>query len=237
MVPRSTEEALRNAGYSKDVVSAFERVKDEHKVKPSKHIIEHENVIFLAVLPDDSASIKQYGNREAVIKSHNSIIDSLSETREVRKILYRTQYLNGFVLNNWVPLEEAKRMGEDNFKPEGLSPLYDATISMLGSIVSEKQRAEEIGQEVHWGLLIISDGDDQGSINTAQDVKTFTDEMKNKGELDEDTKTDRRRFPGSIAFMGVEDRETNYREVAQSMGINWILGRDKDDPRGELKEL
>ena len=193
-------------------------------------------------MPDDSSSIAgvnplKKDNTQDVIDGHNRVIEALKGSQEAPYIHFKTQSLNSDTpLNNWVPLAKAQLLNRDNFKPDGGTPLYDKTLLLLTSVILEKNQALSRGQQARWGILLITDGDDTESKNPADKVKLILDDMRKTGELLGNTEPGDN-VSGSIALLGVEDRETDpgassfFENVAHSMGINWVLHANRTDPR------
>ena len=172
-----------------------------------------------------------------MIKGHNGIIEALQKSQQKDNILFKTQYLNSDTpLNNWVPLDEAQPLTPANFKPDGGTPLYDQALSLLSSVILETTQALERKQQARWGVLLITDGDDTASKkHSAADVKLILDDMRKTGELLESCKPDDD-ATGSIALLGIEDRESDpgastfFENVAASMGITWVLHANRANP-------
>ena len=112
------------------------------------------------------------------------MINALERSDAAWCIFFKTQYLNSDTsLNNWVPLKKAHRLTRDNFQPQGATPLYDKTLTLLSGIIFEKLHAVNRGQLSRWCILLITDGDDTASKNSADKVKLILDEMLKTGEL------------------------------------------------------
>jgi hypothetical protein len=171
-----------------------------------------------------------------VIDGHNEIVKALSDSEQAHMIRFKTHYLKSeTALNNWVPLDKVVPMSEHNFKPRGNTPLYDKTLNLLTSVVYERTEALKAGHsQVRWGILLITDGEDNASKNPASKVKTILDDMKKKGELLENCEPSNT-SAGSIALMGVEDRKSDpeavphFEQIAHSMGIKWVIHADRTD--------
>jgi hypothetical protein len=213
-------------------------VKGAGDIEPGQDYLEYSNLLYIAVMPDDSASIAGANmlgrdNTQDVIDGHNRMIEALNGSQQARMILFKTQYLNSdTALNNWVPLDKAVPMTRENYRPEGGTPLYDKTLSLLRSVTYEKKEALKRGQQARWGILLITDGDDTTSTDKAEHVKLILDDMRKTGELLQ-TCEPSDMVTGSIALLGVEDRKTDpevgahFEKVAQSMGIEWVLHADR----------
>jgi hypothetical protein len=231
---------MEDRGYSPDAVDKFDEGAAD--IEPGQDYPEYNNLIFIAVMPDDSSSIAganslQRDNTQDVIDGHNGVIDALKKSQQVRMILFKTQYLNSdTALNNWVQLDKAVPMTRENYRPEGGTPLYDKTLSLLRSVIYETQEALERGQQARWGILLITDGDDTASKDKAEHVKLILDDMRKTGELLQ-TCEPSNQVSGSIALLGLEDRETDpqsgahFEKVAHSMGIEWVLHADRVNPK------
>lgn len=206
----------------------------DHKIKARTGLsvipIEADEVILVSVLIDDSQSIGFHDNAEAIIEGHNNVIESLKGSTSKSNILFRTQYLNGYVLNDWVLLKNAQKMSEENYRHDGMTPLYDASVVMLGSVLAEVQKAREKGKDARSGSLIVTDGKDEFSKEcSAEDVSVLTQWMtrNNTEEYVEH----------AVAFMGIEgDKDISYEKVSKAMGIGldskkWLI-RPGTDPMG-----
>ncbi len=195
-------------------------IKTTNELASKEELPPFSDIILVTVMPDDSYSMKYAGNIQAVIDGHNGVIRALEKARREDRdsILFRTQYLNGFVLNDWTRLRLAKHMDNTNYDPDGITPLYDNTVALLASIMAKKPEDDTDGTEVRSGTLIITDAADIGSKKcTADDVRKIVESMLlEKMHI--------------VSFMGISDGETDFRAVAKSMGIQekWILTPDND---------
>lgn len=170
-------------------------------------------VVLVAMLIDDSGSIRFAGNAQAVRDGHNLVLDALLETKQKEGILAHTRYLNGQVLFPFLTLEQAIRMDQHNYDPNGGTPLYDKTVILLGTVVAKAQEFEDNGVGVRTVTLIVTDGNDQHSERqTPNDVAKLVKDMLGTEKH-------------IIAAMGVDDGSTDFREVFREIGIpgEWIL--------------
>src|SRR5262249_19010383 len=84
-------------------------------------------VVLLTMMPDDSQSIAQAGNTDAVRDGHNFVLDALRSSKQSGEVLAHTRYLNGHVLCPYVALDHAVTMTPANYQPRLGTPLYDQT--------------------------------------------------------------------------------------------------------------
>src|SRR5262249_61156072 len=128
-------------------------------------------------------------------------------------ILAHTRYLNGRVLFPYTPLDRALRMGAENYQPVRGTPLYDETVTLLGTVMAKALDFAGNGVVARTVTLIITDGADMHSRRqTARSVASIVRDM-----LREETHV--------VAGMGIDDGQTDFRRVFREMGIDdrWIL--------------
>ncbi|MDE1874937.1 MAG: hypothetical protein KGH68_02635 [Patescibacteria group bacterium] len=171
-------------------------------------------VVLVSSLIDDSGSIRfVQGNAEAVREGHNTVLEALGGTKASEGIQAACRYLNGTILYDYRPLAGAVKMDASNFNPNGGTPLYDQAVVFLGGVLLKAQEFAQNGVPVRSVSLIVTDGNDEGSIkNTARDVAAIARDLLNQENH-------------VIAFMGIDDGSTDFRQIARDMGIpaEWVL--------------
>lgn len=186
-------------------------------------------VVLVSVLIDDSGSIRFAGNTQVVRDGYNDlIVDALAETKQKDGILIGARYLNGFILNPYMSIDQAVKMNAQNYDPNGGTPLYDQTLVLLGTVMAKSQEFANNGVPVRTITLVITDGADAHSRKATPDtVKTVVNDML-KGENN------------IIAALGIDDGgQTDFRQVFREMGLRdeWILtpGSSKSEVRKALQ--
>jgi hypothetical protein len=170
-------------------------------------------VVLVTMMPDDSQSIAQAGNTDAVQDGHNFVIEALANSKQAGEVLAHTRYLNGHVLCAYTQLEHAVKMSSANYSPRLATPLYDQTAVVLGTVIAKAQELAQAGIAVRTVTLIITDGADYGSKRCKPaDIKAIVDDM-----LAQENHI--------VAAMGIDDGGTDFRGVFRAMGIpdRWIL--------------
>ena len=170
-------------------------------------------VVLVTMMPDDSQSIAQAGNTDAVRDGHNFVLQALGGSKQAGEVLAHTRYLNGFVLTPYTALEHAIAMDGVNYRPNLGTPLYDQTCVVLGTVIAKAQELAQAGIAVRTVTLIITDGGDYGSTRCKPaDVKALVDDM-----LAQENHI--------VAAMGISDGTTDFKAVFRSMGIpdRWVL--------------
>jgi hypothetical protein len=170
-------------------------------------------VVLVTMMPDDSQSIAQAGNTDAVRDGHNYVLQSLRGSKQSGEVLAHTRYLNGHVLCPYTALDNAVEMTAANYSPHLGTPLYDQTAVTLGTVIAKAQELAQAGIAVRTVTLIITDGADYGSTRCKpNDVKAIVQDM-----LAQENHI--------VAAMGISDGSTDFAAVFRAMGIpdRWIL--------------
>ncbi|MGA7729739.1 MAG: hypothetical protein WCD37_00555 [Chloroflexia bacterium] len=177
--------------------------------------------VLLTMLIDDSGSIQYKGNEQAVRDGYNEIVGAMKESRQADETLATTRYLNGRVLYPYQFLAHVPLLDKHNYQANGGTPLYDQAIGILGTVLAKTLEFARNGTPVSTVTLIVTDGNDEGSTNTARQVYPIvTDMLAQECHI--------------VAGMGIDDGSTDFRRVFRDMGIhdNWIL-----TPRNDPKEI
>ncbi|HEY8130853.1 MAG TPA: hypothetical protein VII12_03100 [Thermoanaerobaculia bacterium] len=186
-------------------------------------------VFLLTLLVDDSGSIRGAKNEALVIDGYNSILTALKESKQESGILIHTRYLNGIVLSPYTPIAQAQPLDASNYQATGSTPLYDESVTILGTVIAKTQEFADAGVPARSVTVIITDGADCGSYrHKARDVMAIVDDMlKSENHI--------------VAGVGLSDGHTNFRKVFSNMGIEdrWILtpGTSKGDIRAAFRVI
>lgn len=175
--------------------------------------VESSEVVLVTMMPDDSSSIRFAGNSNAVREGHNAVLDALGASRQAEDVFVHTRYLNGEVLYPYNNLDNAVRMDAHNYNPNMGTPLYDQTVVLLATVLAKSQEFADNGVPCRTVTLLISDGADCHSRRANADhVRALVDDM-----LRAETHV--------IAAMGIDDGDTDFKQVFRDMGIpdQWIL--------------
>jgi hypothetical protein len=170
---------------------------------------------LVTVMPDDSFSIDTPAMRTAVRQGHNLVLTTAREQPGIR-CLFHSRYLNGTVLNPYVPARDALEMTEANYSlSPGGTPLYDQSVVVLGTVLA-KWRSVPGDRRPRTLSVLISDGADTTSTAcTPADVKWIVSDMLMTGDH-------------IVAAMGISDGRTDFPKVFGDMGVpeQWILTPD-----------
>ncbi len=185
--------------------------------------VEASEVILVTIMPDDSGSIRFAGNSEAIRDGHNMILNALLDSKQQDNILIHTRYLNGDVLYPYCTLEQAVKMDKQNYDPCLGTPLYDETVTMLGTVLAKTKEFSDNGVPVRTVTLIMTDGEDMHSNKAKPNtIKTIVNDML-------------RAENHIVAAMGFDNGNIQFKKIFGEMGLldQWILtpGNDASDIR------
>lgn len=171
-------------------------------------------VTLVTLLVDDSGSIDAAGNEQVVRAGCNAIMDALGNSKQVDGVLISIRYLGGTVLTPYVPLGQAPRLDQSNYRVNGGTPLYDQSMVICGQVIAKRQQFTDGGVACRAVTAIITDGADVSSRrNTASDVaKVISDMRLTEAHI--------------VIGMGIDDGgSTDFRRIFASMGIDpkWVL--------------
>lgn len=185
--------------------------------------VQSAETVVLSILIDDSGSIRLAGNSQAIRDGHNMIIESLMKSKQKDSIFVHCRYLNAGTLYPYKQLDQVEKLTPQNYDPNGGTPLYDETSTILATAIAKVQEFAKSGITSRAITLIMTDGSDQGSIRIRkpEDLNpVITDMLKSECHI--------------VAAMGVEEPGTSFIPIFQAMGIpaQWIL-----TPRNNESEI
>ena len=175
---------------------------------------EASEVILVTQMIDDSGSIRFVpGNAQSMREGHNLVLSSLGDTKQADAVLAMTRYLSGETLFPYSPLAQAVMMDQGNYNPVHGTPLYDQSVVLLGAVLAKAQEFADNGIVARTVTLISTDGADIHSVrNGPTDVaKLVQDMLRQENHI--------------LAAIGIDDGETDFRDVFSQMGVpdEWIL--------------
>lgn len=171
------------------------------------------DVVLVSMMTDDSASMTQGNNQQAAADGHNEVIDALNKSAQKDNLLVHSRLLNGAIISPFSALDQVGRLTPGgNYKCLHGTPLYDQTIALLATVLAKTQEFADNGVPARSVTLITTDGADLHSSAKPAAVRSVVEDMlRTENHI--------------IAFMGIDDGHTDFRQVARDMGIRdeWIL--------------
>jgi hypothetical protein len=198
-----------------NIVDLGDEISDNLGISPD--LVDALEVFAFFGVVDDSGSIRFSGNTDVVKAGYNGILEALTKSNSRDDIIVGATLLNGGSLHPTCALKDAKRL-DSHFNPGGGTPLYDRVIQTCELVVLKCKEFQDTGASFKGVIVIVTDGNDQGSRAGVQHVKAALEPLLAKEIV-------------SVVALGISDGSTDFRKVFQSMGIpdNLILTVN-DDP-------
>jgi hypothetical protein len=204
----------QSALYALNVVDLGATIQDNLGIDPDS--IDSTEVFGLFALIDDSTSIRFAGNTQVVRDGYNGVLDSLMKSQSRDDILVSTTMLNSGVFQAPVALPNAKRL-DNTYNPQGWTPLYDRTLDLGALATIKRQEFRNTGANFRGVLLLVSDGNDEGSKANAKRVAALLTSLQAQEVF-------------QVIALGINDGRTDFKAVFGEMGVlpNLILTVDND---------
>lgn len=161
---------------------------------------------LMGVLVDDSSSIRFAGNTGVIIKGCNHLMDVLGKTKQADSIMMMLEMLNKGQFFPFSLLKNVKKLDASNYNPSGGTPLYDKTAYVAQCLLAKKSEFTDNAVPCRGQLLIVTDGENVGSVHhTAQTVRALIESLLLGENL--------------VLALGIDDGHTDFRRVFREMGI------------------
>jgi len=169
--------------------------------------IDASDVTLITVLIDASSSIGGSGLEKAVREGQNALIEAFAGTREEGSILIALWTFDSVtkVVHAYVPVSDATRLTDKNYRSSGATVLYDVWCDALASNVAYAEQLRSGGTPVRSVVVVLTDGEDTSSKRTARDCAAISHDLLKSEQF-------------ILAFVGVGS-ETDFRRIALQMGI------------------
>ncbi len=145
--------------------------------------------VFMAFLFDASGSMQPYA--DDVIAGHKLMLDTLRESKEVKidKVVYIYQML--FAGGDPEILQQFDKLSADgkdnivclttgNYRPAGQTALFDAILVAINDLEQVIRNAHKDGMGGSARIAVITDGEDNCSTATAENVRQAVQNLRNK---------------------------------------------------------
>jgi von Willebrand factor type A domain-containing protein len=165
------------------------------------------DVTLITVLIDASSSIAGSGLEQAVRDGQNALLDAFSGSKERDSILVALWTFNDHqrVLHSYVPVTDATRLDQKNYRGSGSTSLYDTWCDALAANVAYAQQLRMSGTPCRSVVVVITDGEDVGSRRSPADCARLSRDLLASEQF-------------VLAFVGV-GKEADFRKIARKMGV------------------
>lgn len=135
-----------------------------------------EATLFVRVIDRTGSMLR---HQRVVIDAANEQLDALENSKAADSILMSTWTFNerSSLLHSYLPLGKVVRLDPNNYDPDGMTALFDATLDAITSAVAYAQSLIDAGIRVKIVIVIITDGEDNASHNTVSKVRTVIEDL------------------------------------------------------------
>ncbi len=171
----------------------------------AEHIVASD-VTLVTVLIDKSSSIGSADLEDAVRTGQNALCDAFAGSKERDGILLAlwTFHHEAEVVHSYLPVEDAVRLDDRNYRAGGATHLYDTFCDALAANVAYAETLRASGTPCRSVVVVITDGADYGSSRKAADCARLARDLLASEQY-------------VLAFVGVGGDD--FRAVAKKMGI------------------
>lgn len=194
----------QNAADALNVVDLGQTIQDNLGV--SADDIDSTEVFALFSLLDDSSSIRFAGNTQVVRDGYNSIIEALKKSASRDDIINTAMMLNSGIFQPPAALASSLLLDSHNYNPNGGTPLYDKTLELAALATLKRQEFAATGASFRAVLLIVSDGEDQGSRATPKKVRPVLNSLQQQEVF-------------QVIALGIDDGHTDFTSIFTEMGV------------------
>ncbi len=170
--------------------------------------IQASEVTLVTVLIDRSSSISEARLTKSVILGQNLLLDAFAGSKEKDAVLSALWTFAGdaTVLHSYIPVDDALRLDDKNYRPAGSTHLYDTYCDAAGANVAYAQTLRDAGTPVRSIIVVITDGEDCGSKRPARVCKKLSEDLLKSEQF-------------HLGFVGV-GKDVDFTKVAKAMGFN-----------------
>lgn len=168
-----------------------------------------DDVTLVCFALDMSSSM---GNlRQEVIDSFNLMIKAFQDSNQSDSIIVSVWTFNekSSLLFGYTPVNSVKKLTNSEYQPSGSTSLFDTQLNVMTGIVGYGQSLRNNGIRTKGIVIVLTDGDDNSSLNQPRDVKKVADALI-KQEI------------YTLAFVGF-GTATNFSQIAKETGFPTVL--------------
>lgn len=172
--------------------------------------IDSEEVTLVSVIIDASGSM--YDHRDAVIKAYREFfLQPLKKAKNAESILASLWIFSKGgssstrLIHGYTPIPQCPELTENEYSPDGSTPLYDAVMNGLTGIITYGQSLRDNGTRTKSIVVVISDGEENCSQISGAKVRRVSQDVLRAQE-----------FVLSYVFFG---DEKDGDKIAQEIGF------------------
>ncbi|KKQ91911.1 MAG: hypothetical protein UU16_C0015G0007 [Candidatus Woesebacteria bacterium GW2011_GWA2_40_7] len=139
-----------------------------------------DEVTLALVILDESGSMDD--DQAQVVREYDDNIDAIRGSKQADQILLTLWAFNtrSRLIHSYLTMDLVEKLTD--YHPDGGTALYDAILDGLTGLVDYENTLKQQGMRVKLNVAVLTDGDDNSSHASAQDVKTVVEEIRRKRE-------------------------------------------------------
>lgn len=136
-----------------------------------------DEVTLLVEVKDRSYSLSPY--QDDVINAYNDQVKALLDSKASDSILMSSWLFNERTVlrHGYLPLESVPLLDRNSYDPDGTTALYDAVLDAFTGVVAYGQSLRDAGIRTKIVVVVITDGEDNASRNSAAKVATVAQDL------------------------------------------------------------
>jgi hypothetical protein len=170
--------------------------------------IQASEVTLVTIVIDASTSIGSRGLQNAVCAGQHQLLDAFAGSKEKDSVLVAlwTFASDATVVHGYVPVDDATRLDDKTYRPDGTTHLFDTFCDAAAANVAYAQTLRDGGTPVRSILVVVTDGEDVGSRRPARTCRKIATDLLQSEQF-------------HLAFVGVGN-DVDFVAVARSMGFS-----------------
>lgn len=140
--------------------------------------LNEDDVTLFAMVVDQSSSMGRFTTD--VIEAYNQdLLEAMRESKLEDSVIMSLWTFNSQVslIHSYKPLGDVVDLNDTTYVPGGTTALYDAVLNAMTGLAAYAQTLQNSGVTCRGILVVISDGEDNMSVNTASKVETVAKDL------------------------------------------------------------
>jgi hypothetical protein len=169
--------------------------------------IQASDVTLVTIVIDASTSIASRGLQAAICAGQHLLLDAFAGSKQKDSVLVAlwTFASEASVVHSYVPVEDATRLDDQTYRPDGTTHLFDTFCDAAAANVAYAQTLRDSGTPTKSILVVVTDGEDFGSRRPARVCRKLAADLLASEQF-------------HLAFVGVGS-DVDFVAVARSMGF------------------
>lgn len=147
-------------------------------ISPEKLVQEEITVVHLLI--DCSSSMDLFSSD--IVKAFNELSDALKDSKLEDRVLLGLSFFNEdhYIQSNYIPLRDTVPMTPADYRPSGMTALYDSIAESIAGLTTYCQKLDDAGMYWNAIFVVLSDGyDNRSRFNGEGEVRKLFSDLQN----------------------------------------------------------